>query len=152
MKLGLAERLAESVRGNVAQFPDGEIRWTEDGTNGLSLVESDAKILESQIKCVRDAMKGMECANEAGTVWILNDDFLFGYSLELDEKRKDDLKFVLIPRRKVGDAPAEVAVIIEFMPSQRVLDSIAGSFYGDKTARANVRLLRDAGLVSLATE
>ena len=151
-KLDLARRFAESVKGHVAQFPDGEIRWTEDGTNGLSLVESDVKMREAQVKCVKEAMKGRECANEKGTVWILDDDFLFGYAIGLDEKRKDALAFVLLTRREVGDVPAEVAFVLEYIPSQLVLDSVVGAFRGDKAAREKLRLLKKAGLITVVTE
>ena len=152
LKLDLAGLFAESVKGHVAQFPGGEIRWTEDGTNGLSLVESDVKIREAQVKCVKEAMKGRECANDAGTVWMLNDDFLFGYVIGLSEERKDDLSFVMITRRQLGDVPAEIAVVFEYIPSQLVLDSVVGAFHGDETARANLNLLKEAGLMIVVTE
>jgi hypothetical protein len=152
LKVDLAGRFAEIVKGHVAQFPDGEIRWTEDGTNGLSLVESDVKMREAQMKCVKEAMKGRECANETGTVWILNENFVFGYAIGLNDKRKDDLVFVLITRRALGDAPAGVVVVLEYIPSQLVLDSIVGAFQGDETARANLRLLKEANLITAVTE
>ena len=152
VKLDLAGLFDESVKGRFAQFPEGEIRWTEDGTNGLSFVESDVKIREAQVKCVKAAMKGRACANDAGTVWILNDDFVLGYVIGLDEKRKDDLMFVMMTRRPLGDAPAEVAVVLEYIPSQLVLDSVVGAFHGDETARANLNLLKEAGVMTVVTE
>ncbi len=152
LKLDLAGQFAESVKGHVAQFPEGEIRWTEDGTNGLSLIESDVKIREAQVKCVQAAMKGRACANDVGTVWILNDDFLLGYVIGLNEKRKDDLVFLMMTRRPLGDVPAEVAVILEYIPSQLVLDSVVGAFHGDETARTNLNLLKEAGVMTVVTE
>ena len=152
LKVDLAGRFAEMVKGNVAQFPDGEIRWTEDGTNGLSIVESDVKMREAQMKCVKEAMNGRECANETGTIWILNEDFVFGYALGLNDKRKDDLVFVLMTRRQLGDVPAGVVMVLEYMPSQLVLDSVVGAFQGDEVARANLQLLKEANLITAVTE
>lgn len=148
----LVEQFYEKIREHVAQFPDGEIRWTDNGTNGLSITENDLKIRNEQIKFVKESMKGKAVANEINTLWKLNDDFLFGYAIGLNEKLKDALSFVLFTRKALGDAPAEVAIVIEYMPSKLVLDSIVGSFHGDETARDNMRLLKEAGLITVVTE
>lgn len=152
MDLGVAERFVEAVRGNVAEFPEGELRWTEDGTNGLSIAVSDAKMRESLLKCVKDMMKGKKTANETGTLWILDDDFVFGYGIGLNEERPQEIKFVFMVRGQMYDAKPGTMVLLDFAPNQAISDSIIGAFRGDKTARANLLLLKEAKLITVVTE
>ena len=152
LKLNLAERLFESEKSHLAQFPGGEIRWTEDGTNGLSIAESDRRIREAQIKCVKEAMRGREAANEAGTVWILNDDVVFGYGIGLREKAKESLSYVFVTRRVLNGLPGGSYIILEHIPSQTVVDSLFGAFKGDETAIKNIRLLKSKRMITILTE
>ena len=152
LKLNLAERMFESEKSHLAQFPGGEIRWTEDGTNGLSIAESDLKIREAQIKCVKEAMRGREAANEAGTVWILNDDVVFGYGIGLREDAKESLSYVFVTRRELNGLPGGSYIILEQIPSQAVVDSLIGAFKGDETAIGNIRTLKSEGMITFVTE
>ena len=152
LTLNLAERLFESEKNHLAQFPGGEIRWTEDGTNGLSIAESDLKIREAQIKCVKEAMRGREAANDAGTVWILNDDVVFGYGIGLREDAKESLSYVFVTRRVLNGLPGGSYIILEHIPSQAVVDSLIGAFKGDETAIGNIRTLKSEGMITFVTE
>jgi len=152
LKLNLAERLFESEKNHLAQFPSGEIRWTEDGTNGLSIAESDIRIREAQIKCVKEAMRGREVANDAGTVWILNDDVVFGYGIGLREDDKESLSYVIVTRRVLNGLPAGSYIILEHIPSQAVVDSLIGALKGDETAIRNIRTLKAEGMITFVTE
>ena len=152
LKLNLAERLFESEKNHLAQFPSGEIRWTEDGTNGLSIAESDIRIREAQIKCVKEAMRGREVANDAGTVWILNDDVVFGYGIGLREDDKESLSYVVVTRMVLNGLPAGSYIILEHIPSQAVVDSLIGALKGDETAIGNIRTLKSEGMITFVTE
>ena len=152
LKLNLAERLFESEKSHLAQFPGGEIRWTEDGTNGLSIAESDIRIREAQIKCVKEAMRGREVANEAGTLWILDDDIVFGYGIGLGEDAKESLAYVFVTRRVLNGLPAGSFIILEYIPSQIVVDSVIGVLKGDETTIGNIRALKSEGLIAFVTE
>lgn len=152
VKLNLAERLFESEKSHLVQFSGGEIRWTEDGTNGLSIAESDLKIREAQIKCVKKAMRGREVANDDGTVWILNDDVVFGYGIGLREDDKESLSYVFVTRRVLNGLPGGSYIILEHIPSQTVVDSLFGAFKGDKTAIGNIRTLKSEGMITFVTE
>ena len=151
LKLNLAERLFESEKTHLAQFPGGEIRWTEDGTNGLSIAESDLRIREAQIKCVKEVMRGREVANENGTLWILNDDIVFGYSIGLREDAKDALAYVFVTRRVMNGLPGSF-IILEHIPSQTVVDSVIGVLKGDESALGNIRALKSEGMIAFVTE
>ena len=152
LKLNLAERLFESEKSHLAQFPGGEIRWTEDGTNGLSIAESDLRIREAQIKCVKGAMRGREVANENGTLWILDDDIVFGYGIGLREDAKDSLAYVFVTRRVMNGLPAGSFIILEQIPSQIVADSVIAVLKGDETAIGNIRALKSEGMIAFVTE
>ena len=152
MKLEFEERFSESVTNRLAQFSGGEIRWTEDGKTGLSLLASDRKLRDAQIEFIKREMKGRETANKTGTLWILDGDFVFGYAIGLDESRPDELAFVLVVRNDRVGIPAGSFVIFEYMPSQRVLDSVIGSFRGDAASCANVKLLESGKLLTVLKE
>lgn len=152
LKLNLAERLFESEKNHLAQFPGGEIRWTEDGTNGLSIAESDLRIREAQIKCVKEAMRDREAANDSGTIWILNDDIVFGYGTGLREDAKESLSYVLVTRRTLNGLPGGSYIIIEYIPSQVVMDSLIGALKGDETAIRNIRTLKSEGMITFLAE
>lgn len=152
LKLNLAERLFETEKSHLAQFPGGEIRWTEDGTNGLSIAESDLKIREAQIRCVKEAMRGREAANDAGTVWILNDDFAFGYGTGLREDSEESLSYVFVTRRMLNGLPGGSYIVLEHIPSQAVADSLIGAIKGDETAIGNMRTLASEGMITFVME
>lgn len=152
IELNFAESFEIAARGKVAQFPDGEIRWTEDGTNGLSLADSTVRMRETQVEIVKKLMHGRETANEPGTVWILNDDFIFGYGSGLNKKNEDDINYIFMIRHEMGDAPAGACVLLDFAPTQTISDSITGAFLGDEAARENLKALHAAGLVKVVTE
>lgn len=152
IKLNFAESFEIAAKGKVAQFPDGEIRWTEDGTNGLSIAESTIKMREAQIESVKRLMHGRETANEPGTVWILNDDFIFGYGSGIDKRNEDAITYVFMIRHEMDEAPAGMCVLLDFAPTQAISDSITGAFLGDEAARENLKALQSAGLVKVVTE
>lgn len=150
--LDCAERFEAAVQGRLALFPDGEIRWTEDGANGLSLVETDRRINDAQIAAVREATKGCETANDDGTLWCLDDNFVFGYATGLDEKRPDKLHFLFLLRKELGGAPPMTMFILDFAPSRAIADSIMGAFLGDKAAQENTIALKYAGIVRVIAD
>ena len=152
LKLDLAERLFESEKGHLAQFPGGEIRWTEDGTNGLSITETDLRIRKAEIQCVHEAMNGREVANDAGTVWILNEDLAFGYGKGLKPKAKEEVSYVFVARRMLNGLPAGSFILLAHIPSQIVVDSLIGAFRGDETAIENIHVLKSKGMITFVTE
>ena len=152
LKLDLAERLFESEKGHLAQFPGGEIRWTEDGTNGLSITKTDLRIRKAEIQCVHEAMKGREVANDAGTVWILNEDLAFGYGKGLKPKAKEEVSYVFVARRMLNGLPAGSFILLAHIPSQIVVDSLIGAFRGDETAIENIHVLKSKGMITFVTE
>lgn len=147
LKLDFAERLATAVKGKTALFPDGGIHWTEDGANGLSFADTDVKIREAQIKCVREMMTGRKTANKAGTSWIINDDFTFGYLPWHDMGDKDTELYVFSLRHELNGKPPKACVLIAFAPTQLMSDSILGALLGNETAKANLKALEKAGIV-----
>lgn len=85
INLDFSRRLEEKVKCKLAQFPDGEIRWVEDGTNGLSFAETSARMNAAHIEVAKELMRGIEKKpskkpeDKSSETWILNDDFAFGY-------------------------------------------------------------------------
>ena len=152
LKLDFAERFELAASVKLAQFPEGEIRWTVDGTNGLSLADTTMKMREAQVEIVKGLMNGRETANEPGTVWILNDDFIFGYGSGLKKDNEDSITYLFMIRHAMGGAPAGACALLDFAPTQAMSDSITGAFLGDKTAQENVKALCAAGIVVIVTE
>ena len=150
--LDCAGRFEAAVQGHLAIFPEGEIRWTEDGTNGLSLVETDARVNSAQIAAVREATKGCEIANDDGTLWCLDDNFVFGYATGLDEKRPDKLHFLFLLRKELGGAPPMTMFILDFAPNRAIASSIMGAFLGDEAAQENAISLKNAGIVRVIVD
>lgn len=149
LKLNFAERFEAVVKGKTALFPDGGIHWTEDGTNGLSFADTTVRIREAQVRCVREMMQGRETANKAGTAWVLNDDFMFGYMPWHDMGGNDAELYVFTTRREMNGTPPKTCVLVSFAPTQLMSDSITGAFLGDETAQANLKALKDAGVVTV---
>lgn len=153
LDLDFAKRFEASVKGKLAQFPDGEIRWSEDGTNGLSFADTASKISAAQIGSVRESMQGMEQKrgkrpdDGSSAKWILNDDFTFGYFTIPHKGGRDEVYYVFTTRREMAGAAAKTSVLVPFAPSQVISDSIIGCFLGDKAAQSNYGALKDAGIV-----
>ena len=156
LNLDFSRRLEESVKGKLAQFPDGEIRWTEDGTNGLSFAETSAKMNAAHIEVARWMMRGMEKRpgkkpeDKSSETWILNDDFTFGYLTVHYEGGRDAVYYAFTTRREINGTPAKTCVVVGFAPTQQMSDSIMRSFLGDKAGRSNLDALKDAGIVMVA--
>ena len=136
-------------KGKMGFFSDGGIHWTEDGTNGLSFADTTVKIREAQLKCVKEMMYGRTIANKAGTSWVLNDDFTFGYMPWHDMGRKDMELYVFSIRHEMNGKPPKACVLVSFAPTQLMSDSITGAFLGDETAKANLKALEKAGIVTI---
>ena len=156
LNLDFSRRLEESVKGKLAQFPDGEIRWSEDGTNGLSFAETCAKMNAAHIEVARGMMRGMgkkpskKPDDKSSETWILNDDFTFGYLTVHYEGGRDAVYYAFTTRREINGTPAKTCVVVGFAPTQLMSDSIMRSFLGDKAARSNLDALKDAGIVMVA--
>lgn len=156
LNLDFSRQFEESVKGNLAQFPDGEIRWTEDGTNGLSFAETSARMNAAHIEVARELMRdkdkkpGKNPDDKSSETWILNDDFTFGYLTVHHEYGGDAVYYAFTTRREINGTPAKTCVIVGFAPTQLMSDSIMRSFLGDKTARSNLDALKDAGIVMVA--
>ena len=139
----------------MALFPDGEIRWSEDGTNGLSFAETTAKMNVVQIEIVRDLMQGYEQKRDkrpndkSSATWILNDDFTFGYFTIPHNGGRDEVYYVFTTRHEMNGIAAKTCALIPFAPSQLISDSIMRFFLGDKAAQSNFNALKDAGIVVL---
>ena len=97
-------------------------------------------------------MRGREAANEAGTVWILNDDVVFGYGIGLREDAKESLSYVFVTRRVLNGLPGGSYIILEHIPSQTGVDSVFGVLKGDETTIGNIRALKSEGLIAFVTE
>lgn len=147
IKLDFAERFEDAVKGKMALFPDGGIRWTENGTNGLSFAETDIKVRKFQIKCVREMMEGRKIANKAGTAWVLNDDFTFGYMPWHDLGNNDKEVYVFSIRHEMNGKPPKACVLVAFAPTQMISNSIIGAFLGDETAKSNVKAMEKIGIL-----
>jgi len=155
LNLDFSRRLEESVKGKLAQFPDGEIRWTEDGTNGFSFAETSAKINAAHIEIARWMMRGMEKKpgkkpdDKSSETWILNDDFTFGYLTMHHEYGRDAVYYAFTTRREINGTPAKTCVIVGFAPTQLMSDSILRAFLGDDAAKANLDAMKDKGIVAI---
>ena len=156
-KLDFAERFDKASKGKMALFPDGEIRWSEDGTNGLSFAETTAKMNVVQIEIVRDLMQGYEQKrgkrpnDKSSATWILNDDFTFGYFTIPHKGRRDEVYYVFTTRHEMNGIAAKTCALIPFAPSQLISYSIMRSFLGDEAAQSNFTALKNAGFVVLIT-
>ena len=149
LKLDFAERFETAVKGKMALFPDGGIRWTEDGTNGVSFAETAIKVRNFQIKCVREMMEGRKIANKAGTAWVLNDDFTFGYMPWHDMGNNEVELYLFSIRHEMNGKPPRACVLVAFAPTQQISDSITGAFLGDETAKANLKAMEEIGIVTV---
>ena len=153
LNLDFAKRFETSIKGKLAQFPDGEIRWSEDGTNGLSFADTTVKMCEAQIESVRELMKCMEQKrskkpnDKSSAKWILNDDFTFGYFTIPHKGARDEVYYVFTTQHEMNGTAAKTSVLVPFAPSQLISDSIMRSFLGDKAAQSNLNVLKDAGIV-----
>ncbi len=156
LNLDFSRRLEESVNGKLAQFPDGEIRWTEDGTKGLSFAETSVRMNAAHIEVAKELMRGMEKKSsnkpedKSSATWILNDDFTFGYLTVHYEGGRDAVYYAFTTRREINGAPAKTCVLVGFAPTQLMSDSIMRSFFGDKAAQSNLDVLKDMGIVMVA--
>lgn len=154
--LDFSRRLEELVKGELAQFPDGEIRWTEDGTNGLSFAATSVRMNAAHIEVARGMMRGMEKKpnkkrdDKSSETWILNDDFTFGYLTVHHEGGRDAVYYAFTTRREINGTPAKTCVLVGFAPTQLMSDSIMRSFFGDKAAQLNLDALKDIGIVMVA--
>ena len=155
LNLDFAKRFETSIKGKLAQFPDGEIRWSEDGTNGLSFADTTVKMCEAQIESVRELMKCMEQKrskkpnDKSSAKWILNDDFTFGYFTIPHKGARDEVYYVFTTQHEMNGTAAKTSVLVPFAPSQLISDSIMRSFLGDKAAQSNFNSLKDAGIVMI---
>lgn len=153
--LDFAKRFDLAVKGKLAQFPDGEIRWTKDGTNGHSFADTAVKMTAAQIEIVKELMRGMEkrrgktSGDKSTAAWILNNDFTFGYFAIPHKRGRDEVYYVFTTRHEMNGTAAKTAVLVPFAPSQLISDSIMGYFLGDKTAQSNFNALKDAGIVMI---
>lgn len=153
LKLDCAERFEAAAKGKMALFPDGSIRWSEDGTNGFSFAETAARMQSAQIGCVRELMQGMEQKrgtkpnDKSSEKWILNDDFTFGYFTIPHKDGRDEVYYVFTTRHEMNGTAAKTSVLVPFAPSQLISDSIMRSFLGDKAAQSNFNALKNAGIV-----
>ena len=156
LNLDFSRRLEESVKGKLAQFPNGEIRWTEDGTNGLSFAETSVRMNAAHIEVAKELMRGMEKKasnkpeDKSSMTWILNDDFTFGCLTVHYEGGRDAVYYAFTTRREINGAPAKTCVLVGFAPTQLMSDSIMRSFFGDKAAQSNLDTLKDIGIVMVA--
>ena len=156
LNLDFSRRLEDSVNGKLAQFPDGEIRWTEDGTNGLSFAETSVRMNAAHIEVAKELMRGMEKKSsnkpedKSSATWMLNDDFTFGYLTVHYEGGRDAVYYAFTTRREINGAPAKTCVLVGFAPTQLMSDSIMRSFFGDKAAQSNLDVLKDMGIVMVA--
>ena len=154
-KLDFAERFDKASKDRMALFPDGEIRWSEDGTNGLSFAETTAKMNAVQIEIVRELMQGYEQKrskrpnDKSSATWILNADFTFGYFTIPHNGGRDEVYYVFTTRHEMNGIAAKTCALIPFAPSQLISDSIMRFFLGDKAAQSNFNALKDAGIVVL---
>ena len=155
LNLDFSRRLEESVNGKLAQFPDGEIRWTEDGTNGLSFAETSARMNAAHIEVAKEMMRDLGKTpqktsddNSLGS-WILNDDFTFGYLTLHRENGRDSVYYAFTLRHEMNGTPAKTCVLAGFAPTQLMSDSIMGAFAGDKAAKANFDAMKDIGIVAI---
>lgn len=151
--LDFAKRFDEVVRGKLAQFPDDEIRWSENGTNGLSFADTAAKMNAAQIEIVQELMRGREekrgkkSDDKSSASWILNDDFAFGYFTIPHKDGRDEVYYVFTTRHEMNGTAAKTSILVPFAPSQLISDSIMRSFLNDKAAQSNLNALKDAGIV-----
>ena len=156
LNLDFSKRIEETVKGKLAQFPDGEIRWTEDGTNGLSFVETSERMNAAHIEVAKELMRGMEKKtskkpeDKSSETWILNDDFTFGYLTVHYEGGRDAVYYAFTTRREINGIPAKTCVLVGCAPTQLMSDSIMRSFLGDKAAQSNLNVLKDNGVVMVA--
>lgn len=152
-KLDFAERFDKAGKDRMALFPDGEIRWSEDGTNGLSFAETTAKMNAVQIEIVRELMQGYEqkrgkrLDDKSSATWILNDDFTFGYFTIPHKGGRDEVYYVFTTRHEMNGISAKTCALIPFAPSQLISDSIMRFFLGDKAAQSNFNALKEAGII-----
>lgn len=152
-KLDFAERFDKASKDRMALFPDGEIRWSEDGTNGLSFAGTTAKMNAVQIEIVRELMQGYEQKrskrpnDKSSATWILNADFTFGYFTIPHNGWRDEVYYVFTTRHEMNGIAAKTCALIPFAPSQLISDSIMRFFLGDKAAQSNFNALKDAGIV-----
>lgn len=152
-KLDFAERFDKAGKDRMALFPDGEIRWSEDGTNGLSFAETTAKMNAMQIEIVRELMQGYEqkrgkrLDDKSSATWILNDDFTFGYFTIPHKGGRDEVYYVFTTRHEMNGISAKTCALIPFAPSQLISDSIMRFFLGDKAAQSNFNALKEAGII-----
>ena len=72
------------------------------------------KMREAQVGSVRKMMHGRKTANEPGTVWVLNDDSIFGYGSGIDKKNEDAITYVFMIRHEMDEAPAGTCVLLDF--------------------------------------
>lgn len=156
LNLDFSRQLEETVKGKLAQFPDGEIRWTEDGTNGLSFAETAVRMNAAHIEVAKRMMRGMEKKpskkpeDKSNATWILNEDFTFGYLTVHYEGGRDAVYYAFTTRREINGTPAKTCVLVGFAPTQLMSDSIMRSFFGDKAAQSNLDTLKHVGIVMVA--
>ena len=155
LNLDFAKRFETSIKGKLTQFPDGEIRWSMDGTNGLSFADTAAKMNAVQIEVVQELMKGREkklgkkSDSKSSAAWILNDDFTFGYFTIPHKGGRDEVYYVFTTRHEMKGFAAKTCALVPFAPSQLISDSILRYFLGDKVAQSNFIALKDAGIVMI---
>jgi len=155
LNLDFASRFDIKVKGKLAQFPDGEIRWCEDGTNGFSFVSTSAKMNAAQIDIVKEMMRNLEQKrgkkpdDKSSAKWILNDDFTFGYFTIPHKGGRDEVYYAFTTRHEMNGIPDKTSVLVPFAPTQLISDSIMRYFLGDKAAQSNFNALKDAGIVML---
>ncbi|MBR0197771.1 MAG: sel1 repeat family protein [Kiritimatiellae bacterium] len=155
LNLDFAKRFETSIKGKLAQFLDGEIRWSEDGTNGLSFASTSAKMNAAQIDIVREMMRNFEQKHgnrpddTSSAKWILNDDFTFGYFTIPHKGGRDEVYYVFTTRHEMNGISDKTSVLVPFAPTQLISDSIMRYFLGDKVAQLNFNALKDVGIVML---
>ena len=124
LNLDFSRQLEETVKGKLAQFPDGEIRWTEDGTNGLSFAETAVRMNAAHVEVAKRMMRDMEKKpskkpeDKSSETWILNDDFTFGYLTVHYEGGRDAVYYAFTTRREINGTPAKTCVLVGFAPTQ----------------------------------
>ena len=155
LNLDFASRFDKKFKGKLAQFPDGEIRWSEDGTNGFSFASTSARMNAAQIDIVKEMMRNFEQNrgkmhdDKSSAKWILNDDFTFGYFTIPHKGGRDEVYYVFTTRHEMKGIPDKTSVLVPFAPTQLISDSIMRYFLGDKVAQSNFNALKDAGIVML---